>query len=102
MASLCRRPQSKLHFLDCAEKLGQEASPPINQVFLAVFVAGEILSANEALFDLTYHQEKSGASHDYDYRLRVLKSCERICLGKLVLTSVWWLQEAPSVHSQRT
>jgi hypothetical protein len=73
MASLCRRPQDKIYFLDCAEKLGQGSSPPINQVILAVFVAGEILSTNDALFELNYYQQKDGP-HEYDYRLYVFRS----------------------------
>lgn len=74
MASLCTRPQEKLHFLDCAEKLGQGSAPPVNQVILAVFVTGEILSKSEHLFDMEHFTEKTSAQ-EFEYRLKLHQYC---------------------------
>lgn len=74
MASLCCRPQEKLHFLDCAEKLGPGSSPPVNQVILAVFVTGEILSKSDPLFLMEHFTEKTTAV-DFEYRLKLHQYC---------------------------
>ena len=90
MAAMSSRTQDQMYWLECAESLGPESAPPINQVILIIFLVGEILAHAEPGLDLEVFSTKPSIA-EYEYRTYV------IMFNFIMLNSLY--QQTPRIEN---